>query len=228
MIFAPRSCPSRPGFAITTRNLRPRSKYRNVKLTVIGSSPAWPNPGSAHAGHLVESDGDRSCSTAAPACSVACASARSGPASTAIAITHFHLDHWGDLVPWVWGELVPCRQERPASPSCGSSAGARAPGAPAGRSWGSRTCSRSCFDLQEYDADTPFVAGGLRGDADPRSRTTPSRRTAFRVERRRGRARVLRRLGPAPRSPSVARDADLFICEATLLDGSATVRHAAT
>ena len=23
----------------------------------------------------------------------------------AIAITHFHLDHWGDLVPWVWGSF---------------------------------------------------------------------------------------------------------------------------
>ena len=23
----------------------------------------------------------------------------------AIAITHFHLDHWGDLVPWVWGAM---------------------------------------------------------------------------------------------------------------------------
>ena len=23
----------------------------------------------------------------------------------AIAITHFHLDHWGDLVPWVWGTM---------------------------------------------------------------------------------------------------------------------------
>src|SRR5437588_455600 len=25
------------------------------------------------------------------------------PAPDAIVITHFHLDHWGDLVPWVWG-----------------------------------------------------------------------------------------------------------------------------
>ena len=25
------------------------------------------------------------------------------PSVDAIAITHFHLDHWGDLVPWVWG-----------------------------------------------------------------------------------------------------------------------------
>ena len=27
------------------------------------------------------------------------------PDVDAIAITHFHLDHWGDLVPWVWGSF---------------------------------------------------------------------------------------------------------------------------
>ena len=30
-------------------------QYMNVRLTVIGSSPAWPNPGSAQSGYLVES-----------------------------------------------------------------------------------------------------------------------------------------------------------------------------
>ena len=28
-----------------------------VRLTVIGSSPAWPNPGSAQSGYLVEGEG---------------------------------------------------------------------------------------------------------------------------------------------------------------------------
>ena len=27
------------------------------------------------------------------------------PRVDAIVITHFHLDHWGDLVPWVWGSM---------------------------------------------------------------------------------------------------------------------------
>src|SRR5437016_6220370 len=59
MIFAPRSCPSRPGFAITTL-IFPATvgQYRNVKLTVVGCSPAWPNPGSAHSGYLV-TNGER-------------------------------------------------------------------------------------------------------------------------------------------------------------------------
>ena len=30
-----------------------------MHLTVIGSSPAWPNPGSAHSGYLLQADGSR-------------------------------------------------------------------------------------------------------------------------------------------------------------------------
>ena len=52
MIFAPRSCPSRPGFAMTTRILprHRRLQYMSVQLTVVGCSPAWPNPGGAQSG----------------------------------------------------------------------------------------------------------------------------------------------------------------------------------
>src|ERR687898_2259890 len=58
MIFAPRSCPSSPGFAITTRIfLVMVRQYMEVRLTVIGSSPAWPNPGSAQSGYLIEGEG---------------------------------------------------------------------------------------------------------------------------------------------------------------------------
>ena len=32
-------------------------QYMEVRLTVIGSSPAWPNPGSAQSGYLVEGEG---------------------------------------------------------------------------------------------------------------------------------------------------------------------------
>src|SRR5258708_30746894 len=54
MILAPRSCPSRPGFAITTRIGRTNRQYTAVRVTVIGCSPAWPNPGGDHSGYLVD------------------------------------------------------------------------------------------------------------------------------------------------------------------------------
>src|SRR3954469_1800700 len=108
MIFAPRSWPSSPGLAMTTRILRSRfiavGQYMNVRLTVIGSSPAWPNPGSAQSGYLLESDAEprrRLLLDCGPGV-LGRLRANGDTRVNATAITHFHLDHWGDLVPWAW------------------------------------------------------------------------------------------------------------------------------
>src|SRR6266540_7396799 len=117
MIFAPRSCPSSPGFAITTRILPatvsasiwrhdrcgPHSES-DVKLTVVGSSPAWPNPGGAQSGYLVEDRG-RLLLDCGPGVLSRLREQDGWPRIDAIVISHFHLDHWGDLVPWVWGSM---------------------------------------------------------------------------------------------------------------------------
>ena len=90
----------------------------SVKLTVVGCSPAWPNPGGAQSGYL--STGPGACSsTAGRACSPSYASAKAGPSVDAIVITHWHLDHWGDLVPWVWGSMLgPGEGRRRRSSGC--------------------------------------------------------------------------------------------------------------
>ena len=89
----------------------------NVRLTVIGSSPAWPNPGSAQSGYLVESDAEprRSLLLDCGPGVLGRLRANGGRRVNAAAITHFHLDHWGDLVPWAWlnaygptDEHIPC------------------------------------------------------------------------------------------------------------------------
>jgi len=76
-----------------------------VRLVVIGSSPAWPNAGSAHSGYVVESEGRRLLLDCGPGVLGRLREREAWPAIDAIAITHFHLDHWGDLVPWVWGSF---------------------------------------------------------------------------------------------------------------------------
>src|SRR5919201_2750619 len=134
MIFAPRSWPSRPGFAITTRSFaatsrqvyerstfappaggrrgrpsrpwqrRPRSA--TVKLTVVGSSPAWPNPGSAQSGYLVDGGEGTLLLDCGPGVLARLRELHGGwPTVDAIAITHFHLDHWGDIATWSWGSM---------------------------------------------------------------------------------------------------------------------------
>src|SRR3954464_5073384 len=107
MIFAPRSCPPRPGFAITTLIFRATvDQYRNVRLTVVGSSPAWPNPGQAHSGYLVESEGSRLLVDCGPGVLARLRKREPWPQIDAIVISHLHLDHCGDLVPWLWGHLI--------------------------------------------------------------------------------------------------------------------------
>src|SRR3990172_10917545 len=106
MIFAPLSCPSRPGLAITTRIflVTGRQYMAAVKLTVVGCSPAWPNPGGSHSGYLVEGPG-RLLLDCGPGVLPRLRERDGWPQVDAIVITHFHLDHWGDLVPWVWGSF---------------------------------------------------------------------------------------------------------------------------
>src|ERR671933_280330 len=105
MILAPRSWPSRPGFAITTRIFRATvGQYRDVKLTVVGCSPAWPNPGGAQSGYLVNGTGNVLLDCG-PGVLARLRERQGWPRVDAIVITHFHLDHWGDLVPWVWGSM---------------------------------------------------------------------------------------------------------------------------
>src|SRR6267378_1405702 len=74
-----------------------------VQLTVIGCSPAWPNVGGAQSGYLVEGDG-RLLLDCGPGVLARLRKVDGAwPRVDAVAITHFHLDHWGDLVPWIFG-----------------------------------------------------------------------------------------------------------------------------
>ena len=78
-----------------------------MRLNVVGCSPAWPNPGGAQSGYLLEGPG-RLLMDCGPGVLARLRSSSNGtgwPHVDAIAITHFHLDHWGDLVPWVWGTM---------------------------------------------------------------------------------------------------------------------------
>ena len=76
----------------------------SVNLKVVGCSPAWPNPGGAQSGYLLEGPG-RLLLDCGPGILARMREQNGWPEVDAIAITHFHLDHWGDLVPWVWGSM---------------------------------------------------------------------------------------------------------------------------
>ena len=89
---------------LTRRDSRRFSTLRRVRLTIVGCSPAWPNPGGAQSGYLVEGPG-RLLLDCGPGVLGRLREAQRWPELDAIAISHFHLDHYGDLVPWAWGTI---------------------------------------------------------------------------------------------------------------------------
>jgi ribonuclease BN (tRNA processing enzyme) len=186
-----------------------------VKLTVIGCSPAWPNPGSAQSGYLVEADG-RLLLDCGPGVLARLREREQWPNVDAIVLTHFHLDHWGDLVPWTFGAVfgatdVDARPELWLPPGGNGTL----------RSYGAQLAFGDLvddvFDVREYADDETFTAVGV----EIRPIRVPHYDILTFGLRVAAHGRVLAYSGdsaPSDALVEVARDADLFLCEATLAD----------
>jgi ribonuclease BN (tRNA processing enzyme) len=188
-----------------------------VKLIVVGSSPAWPNPGGAQSGYLIENGDKRLLLDCGPGVLPKLRQRWSWPLVDAIVITHWHLDHWGDLVPWVWGTMVgPGRDARQVELWLPPNGSDRLADFGARLGWGEMF--EEVFTLREFAEREPFEAAGLE--------VTP-----FRVPHYTLQAYGLRVAngaltvaysgdsGPSERLAELARDVDLFVCEATLERG---------
>jgi ribonuclease BN (tRNA processing enzyme) len=188
-----------------------------VRLVVIGSSPAWPNAGSAHSGYVVESGGKRLLLDCGPGVLGRLREREPWPTIHSIAITHFHLDHWGDLVPWVWGSFYR-RGHDDERPELWVYRGGRKFLEELGSRLGFPDMFERTFTLSEYDGDTPFTTVGLE--------VLPVRLPHYRLETygfrvTNGEATLAYTgdTGPSERIAQLGRDADLLVCEATLETG---------
>ena len=188
-----------------------------MQLTVVGSSPAWPNPGSAHAGYLIEARG-----TLLLDCGPGVLARLRGAGRLdvdAVAVTHFHLDHWGDLVPWAWLALhatngVARRPELWLPP------GGRRELERFASAWGREGMFDAAFETREYVPGERFAAAGFEVEAR-RVRHYTLAAYGFRVSDPDD-GRVLAYsgdCGPGEDLVTLARGADLFLCEATLASG---------
>jgi ribonuclease BN (tRNA processing enzyme) len=189
-----------------------------VKLTVVGCSPAWPNPGGAQSGYLVEGSG-RVLLDCGPGVLARLREREGWPDVDAIIITHFHLDHWGDLVPWVWGSVYPTgRGDRPPRPHVFVPPGGITVLEEFGVRLGFPDMFERVFELSEYAEDEPFAANGntIRAFRVPHYRLDAY---ALRVTNDDRTLTYSGDSGPSERLAESARDADLFVCEATLLRG---------
>jgi ribonuclease BN (tRNA processing enzyme) len=187
-----------------------------VRLTVIGSSPAWPNPGGAQSGYLLEGPG-RLLLDCGPGVLARLRQQSEWPDVDAIAITHFHLDHCGDLIPWVWGAL--------AGPGAGLERpdlhvppGGIATLAELARCLGGfPDMFERTFRLSEYvPGETSRMAGF---DVLPlRMQHYRMHSYGLRVENGGTVVAYSGDSGPSDALVELARGSDLFLCEATLAD----------
>ena len=188
-----------------------------VKLTVVGCSPAWPNPGSAQSGYLVEGS-SRALLDCGPGVLPRLREQEGWPAVNAIVITHFHLDHWGDLVPWTFGAMFGPGRGTP-KPELWLPPGGQAELEQFGEKFGVPGMFSDGFHSQEYADGETFETCGLQ--------ITPMRVPHYNLQtfgmRVSDGEATLAYSGdsaPSPQLAELARDADLFLCEATLKESS--------
>jgi ribonuclease BN (tRNA processing enzyme) len=183
-----------------------------VQLEVIGSSPAWPNPGGACSGYLVE---DRLLLDCGPGVLAKLRERAAWPSVEAIAVTHLHLDHWGDLIPWVWGTLFgPGSGSRPA---LFLPPGSRAELRPILARLGNEDMLERAFDVSEYEPGSAFGVDGMAVTALPVVHYDIDA-YGFRVEAG-STLGYSGDSGPCDALGQIAAGTDLFLCEATLERG---------
>jgi ribonuclease BN (tRNA processing enzyme) len=188
-----------------------------MKLTVIGCSPAWPNPGGAQSGYLVEAAGKRVLLDCGAGVLAKLREHEDWPHVDAICLTHFHLDHWGDVVPWVWALSFGPAAELP-SPELWVPPGGMTTLREIGQRLGFPDMFENAFRVSEYEEAREFQVAGM---------SLVARHVlhydllafGFRVSCNGKTMAYSGDSGPSDQLAELARDADLFLCEATLLDG---------
>ena len=186
-----------------------------VQLTVVGCSPAWPNPGGAQSGYLIDGRLLLDCGPGV----LARLRSQNGrwPTVDAIVITHFHLDHWGDVVPWVWGRMFGLGRSID-TPQLWIPPDGRRELEAFGETFGTPWMFERTFEIYEYRDEQPFHAAGLEV-LPVRVPHYTLRTYGLRVSDGTRTLAYSGDSGPSERLAELARDADLFVCEATLERG---------
>lgn len=193
-----------------------------MRVTVVGCSPAWPNPGGTQSGYLVESDETRMLLDCGPGVLPQLLLHERWPRIDAIVLSHLHLDHWGDLVPWSYGVRWGTGRGAPRVDLWVGSGDADRLSELIGRV-GSREVFADAFTLHEYEEATPFAIGPF----ELTGRVVPHydiRCSALRVAGADGTLAYSADCGPNDALVETASDADLFLCEATLGEPEPTPR----
>ena len=189
-----------------------------MKVTVLGASPAIPNPGGACTGLLIEAGGTALLVDCGPGVTSQLERHLDFHTLDAVLITHLHADHCLDLVmlrnglkyaPWNGPKPQPRLYMPPSGRAFLTQAGRLfTQGEPTTDFFGDQ------FHIQEYDPSHPLQVGSLT------LTFTPTRHYvdcwAVRIEHAGHALAFSADTGPGADLTPIARDADLFICEASV------------
>jgi len=189
-----------------------------MRLTVLGRSPARPNPGEACAGYLVEGGGSRVLLDVGPGVVAQLLRRNTPDELDAVVISHMHTDHCLDLVtlrysyPWI--DVAKNRLLVIVPPGATAQLAELALGA------GYADFFDKSFIFVEHDGTRPIEVGSLRLEPDQTQHFVPT--WGFRIFARgegEDPGRVLgysADAGPCGALRRLADSADLFLCEAGL------------
>jgi ribonuclease BN (tRNA processing enzyme) len=193
-----------------------------LTLTILGAGPAGPNAGGANSGYLLRHGDD--------AVVMDCGAGTAGrvplhasvPRLTGVVISHFHPDHYFDLVALYY--MLKYGEPRAANVSPLLPVFVPPGGREFLRQFGKLIADKSAmlediFDVRDYVSDGEVTIGGLSFTFHPVQHYIMSH--AMRVRGSSGATLTFSSdVAPCPQLVEAARGADLFLCESAMLDAS--------
>jgi len=184
-----------------------------MRLTVLGRSPARPNPGEACAGYLVEGGGARLLFDVGPGVVAQLLKRHHPDELDAVVVSHMHADHMLDLVTlryvYPWRRLSAEERLRVILPP-----GSADQLLDLAKGVGGAKHFEDAFQLNEHDGTTPFRFGSLT--VTPRETQHYIPCWGFRIEGDGRRLAYTADTAPCDGLTDLADDADLLLSEATL------------
>ncbi len=196
-----------------------------MRVTVLGKSPAWPDAGGACSGYLIREAGLTLLMDCGAGVFARLREQGSYTQVDAIVLSHLHPDHFIDLVPYAYallygGERGADGERVQARPVLHAPPGGRETFRRMGGAWGAEDLLDRAFDVREYDP----VAGLALDPLVLRFAPVPHYVPTWAIDVRSpsgARLTFGADHGPGPEIPAFARDTDLLLIEATLLEPEA-------
>ena len=184
-----------------------------MRLTILGRSPATPNPGEACAGYLVEGDGSRVLVDIGPGVVAQLLQRHHPDELDAVVVSHMHADHMLDLVTlrYVYPWRARPKEERLRVVLPPGSADQMLDLA---KGVGNARHFEDSFRLSEHDGSTPVTFGGLSLTPIETQHYIPC--WGFRIESEGRRLAYTADTAPCGGLNDLADAPDLLLSEATL------------